>query len=117
MEPALRHLAHPAFTVPNNDFLKALDRQKNGDHDGVLTSCAAALEGAIKATAKARGWTISGNGLGTLFQSFANRSAIVPYQLKPVINYLHQRRSKAGDAHGQATKDSISADEPASASL
>ena len=111
VEPALRLLTDPAYTVSNNDFLKALKRHKNGDHDGVLTSCAATLEGAIKATARARGWTVSGNGLGTLFQSFASRSTTVPDQLKSVINYLHQRRSKLGDAHGHAAKDSISAEE------
>ena len=111
VEPALRLLADPAYNVPNNDFLKALDRQRHGDYDGVLTSCATTLEGAIKATAQARGWRIRGKGLGTVFQSFASRSKTVPDQLKTVVNFLQERRSKAGDAHGHTAKDKISEEE------
>ena len=113
IEPALRLLAGEAYAVPNQDFLKALDRQRNGDYDGVLTSCAATLEGTIKATAQARGLSIRGKGLGTLFQSFASKSHTVPDQLKTVINFLHERRSKAGDAHGHSAKDQISEPEAA----
>ena len=111
VEPAVRLLADPAFDVPNDDFLKALDRQRHGDYDGVLTSCATTLEGAIKAAAQAKGWRIRGNGLGTIFQSFASKSTAVPDQLKTVVNFLHQRRSKAGDAHGHTAKDKISEEE------
>lgn len=108
IEPALRLLAGEAYAVPNQDFRKALDRQRNGDYDGVLTSCAATLEGAIKVAAQAKGLSIKGKGLGTVFQSFASKSDTIPDQLKTVVNFLHQRRSGAGDAHGHSAKDKIS---------
>lgn len=113
IEPALQLLADPAYTAANDDFLKALHRQRMGDYDGVLTACAATLEGAIKAAAQQRGWTIKGKGLGTDFQSFASRTATVPDQLKTVVNFIHQRRSKAGDAHGHSAKETISEQEAA----
>ena len=111
VEPALGLLADPAYSVPNNDFLKALNRQRRGDYDGVLTSCATTVEGTIKAAAQAKSWKIGGKGLGTTFQSFASKSSTVPEQLKPVVNFLQERRSKAGDAHGHTSKDKITEDE------
>lgn len=113
IEPTLQLLADPTYSVANNDFRKALDRQRNGDYDGVLTACATTLEGAIKATAQQRGLSIKGQGLGTVFQSFATKTKTVPDQLKTVVHFLHERRSKAGDAHGHSTKDTISEQEAA----
>ena len=113
IEPALQLLADPAYTAANDDFLKALDRQRMGDYDGVLTACAATLEGAIKAAAQQRSWTIKGNGLGTVFQSFASKTETVPDQLKAVVNFIHQRRSNAGDVHGHSAKETISEQEAA----
>ena len=113
IEPTLELLSDPAYSVANSDFLKALDRQRNGDYDGVLTSCAATLEGVIKATAQKRRWTVRGSGLGTVFQSFGSKTKTVPDQLKTVVNYLHERRSRAGDAHGHSTKETISEQEAA----
>lgn len=113
IEPALQLLADPAYTAANDDFLKALNRQRRGDYDGVLTACAATLEGAIKAAAQQRGWAIKGKGLGTVFQSFASKTKTVPDQLKAVVNFIHQRRSKAGDAHGHSAKETISEQEAA----
>ncbi len=111
VEPALRLLADPVYEVSNNDFLKALERRRHNDYDGVLTSCATTLEGAIKAAAQVKGWRIRGNGLGTIFQSYASKSRTVPDQLKTVVNFLQERRSKAGDAHGHTAKDKISEEE------
>ena len=93
IEPALQLLADPAYTAANDDFLKALDRQRKGDYDGVLTACAATLEGAIKAAARQRGWTIRGKGLGTFFQSFASNTTTVPDQLKAIVNFIHAKMS------------------------
>ena len=113
IEPALRLLADPTYAGANDDFQKALHRQRTGDYDGVLTACAATLEGAIKAAAQQRGRTIKGKGLGTVFQSFASKTKTVPDQLKPIVNFIHQRRSKAGDAHGHSAKETISEQEAA----
>ena len=79
----------------------------------MLTACAATLEGAIKAGAQQRGWTIKGKGLGSVFQSFASNTKTVPDQLKAVVNFVHERRSKAGDAHGHSAKETISEQEAA----
>ena len=113
LEPALELLADPAYDVPSRDFLKALERQRHGDYDGVLTSCAATLEGAIKTAAQANGWKIRGMGLGTVFQSFSSKSKSIPNELKSVVNFLHERRSKVGDAHGHMQKSRISGEEAA----
>ena len=113
LEPALELLADPAYEGPNRDFLKALERQRHGDYDGVLTSCAATLEGAIKTAAQVNGWKIRGKGLGTVFQSFCSKSKSIPNDLKSVVNFLHERRSKEGDAHGHTKKSRISGEEAA----
>ena len=113
LEPTLELIADPAYEVASRDFLKALERQRHGDYEGVLTSCAATLEGAIKTAAQANGWKIRGKGLGTVFQSFASKSKSIPNDLKSVVNFLHERRSKVGDAHGHMEKDRISGEEAA----
>ena len=113
IEPALELLNGKLYKVPNQDFRKALDKQRNGDFDGVLTSCVAALEGTIKSSAQSRGMKVKGNGLGGVFQSFASKTRTVPDQFKTVVDFLNERRSNVGDAHGHATKDSISEHEAA----
>ena len=113
IEPALELLNNKIFKVPNQDFRKALDKQRNGDFDGVLTSCVAALEGTIKASANTRAVKIKGNGLGGIFKSFASNTRTVPNQLKTVVDFLSERRSNVGDAHGHASKDPISEHEAA----
>ena len=113
IEPALELLEDPVYEVPSRDFVKALERQRNGDYDGVLTSCATTLEGAMKTAAQANGWKIRGKGLGTVFQSFSSKSKSIPNELKSVVNFLHERRSKVGDAHGHMQKSRISGEEAA----
>ena len=113
VEPTLQLLADPAYAAANDSFRKALHRQRKGDYDGVLTACAATLEGAIKAAAQQRGWTIKGKGLGTVFQSFASKTKTIPDQLKAVVNFIHLRRSTAGDAHGHSANETISEQEAA----
>ena len=63
IEPALELFSDPAYETPAKDFRTALERQKNGDYDGCVTSCAAAVEGTLKVVAAKNRWRVRGTGL------------------------------------------------------
>lgn len=111
IEPVMELLSDPAYKVPNDDFRKAMDRQRNGDWDGVLTACAATVEGALEVSAQNRKWKLKGNGLGSRFDSYAGKSSTIPKQFTKVVGFLQDRRSKVGDAHGHAVREPITAEE------
>lgn len=111
IEPVIELLSDPAYKVPNEDFRKAMDRQRNGDWNGVLTACAATVEGALEVSAQNRNWKLKGNGLGSRFDSFAGKSSTIPKQFTKVVGFLQDRRSKVGDAHGHAVREPITAEE------
>ena len=104
--PATELLSNPGFENPNSNFLKALDRHRSGDFDGVSTSCVSALEGAIKVAASQRQIEIQGKGLSTLAQSYLSKAGISNKLLKP-ISLLAESRNVDGDAHGHVSKGQI----------
>ena len=98
--PALALFHNSAFAAPAEAFQDALARQRKGDYRGSITSCAAAVESAIKIVAKRRLWSLRGTGVGSLAKSFI-RAARLPSKLHEVAAVLAERRQNAGDAHGQ----------------
>lgn len=111
IEPVMELLSDPAYKVPNDDFRKAMDRQRDGDWDGVLTACAATVEGALEVSAQNRNWKLKGNGVVSKFDSFASKSTTIPKQFTKVVGFLQDRRSTVGDAHGHAVKEPITPEE------
>lgn len=103
IEPTLEVFADPAYSVPAQNFRKALGRHRSGDYDGCLTACAAAVEGAIKVVAKKNRWRIKGAGLDTVAQSFLSKSSL-PDTLKSSFRPLSNSRNTESDAHGHASK-------------
>ena len=104
IEPALEIFSDPAYETPGKDFRTALERQKNGDYDGCVTSCAAAVEGTLKVVAAKNKWKVKGIGLDTLAQSFINRSSL-PDTMRTSFRPLSDWRNTKADAHGHASKD------------
>ena len=105
--PALTLLSDPAYATANDDFRKALERQRSGDFDGVATSCVATLEAVIKVTASKRGFELRRrSALKALAQSFFAKARISSGFQKP-IDFLADSRNEEGDAHGHESKPSI----------
>ena len=100
IEPALEILWDPGYEAPLGDFQKALSRQKSGDYDGCVTSCAAAIEGTIKVAAATLKWKkVKGDGLGKLARSFIVESSL-PNAMETLFRPLAVYRSTTADAHG-----------------
>lgn len=100
IEPALGILSGPGYEAPLGDFQKALSRQRLGDYDGCVTSCAAAVEGTIKVAAAILQWNkVKGDGLGKLAKSFIVKSSL-PDTLETLFRPLAVYRSTKADAHG-----------------
>ena len=107
IEPTLEIFSDPAYAIPAEDFRTALERQRNGDYDGCVTSCAAAVEGAIKVAAeKNRRWSrrVRGSGLDKLAQSFISESSL-PDTMRTSFRPLSNWRNTNADAHGHDSKD------------
>ena len=104
IEPSLEIFLDPAYRTPAEDFRTALDRQKNGDYDGCVTSCAAAVEGTIKVVAAKNRWKVKGAGLDTLAQSFIGKSSL-PSTIRTSFRPLSDWRNTKSDAHGHANKE------------
>lgn len=104
IKPSLEIFRDPAYRTPAEDFRTALDRQKNGDYDGCVTSCAAAVEGTIKVVAAKNRWKVKGAGLDTLAQSFISKSSL-PSTIRTSFRPLSDWRNTKSDAHGHASKE------------
>lgn len=104
IEPALEIFSDPAYETPARDFRTALERQKNGDYGGCVTSCAAAVEGTLKVVAAKNRWRVRGTGLDTLAQSFISKSSL-PDTMRMSFRPLSDWRNTQADAHGHASKD------------
>ena len=104
IRPALDIFADPTYEAPAKDFRTALERQKNGDFDGCVTSCAAAVEGTLKVVAAKNKWKTKGSGLDTLAQSFISKSSL-PDTMRMSFRPLSEWRNTKADAHGHASKD------------
>ena len=104
LEPTLEIFLDPSYRTPAEDFRTALDRQKNGDYDGCVTSCAAAVEGTIKVVAAKNRWKVKGAGLDKLAQSFLSKSSL-PSTIRTSFRPLSDWRNTKSDAHGHANKE------------
>ncbi len=98
--PVLELFSDSAFAAQNKSFRTALERHKEGDYSGCITSCATAVEGSIKVVANKLGWRLKGKGVGSLAKSFIQKAGL-PNKLHEVGAILAERRQNAGDAHGQ----------------
>lgn len=98
--PALALFHNEDLAAPADSFQDALERHKEGDYRGCITSCAAAVESAIKVVAQKRRWFLKGTGVGSLTKSFI-RETKLPTKLYEAAAILAERRQNAGDAHGQ----------------
>lgn len=107
IQPALEVFSDPAYATPREDFLTALKRHRTGDYGGCVTSCATAVEGAIRVAAAKNGWRkVKGNGLDTLAQSFISKTTL-PDTVHTAFRSLDQYRNTAGDAHGHASRSPV----------
>ena len=97
--PALALFHNEDLAAPADAFQNSLERHGRGDYQGCITSCTAAVEGAIKVVAERRDWSLRGSGVGSLGKSFI-RNAGLPDKLSQVTGLLAERRQNAGDAHG-----------------
>ena len=104
IEPTLEIFLDRAYRTPAEDFRTALERQKNGDYDGCVTSCAAAVEGTIKVVATNNSWKVKGAGLEALAQSFISKSSL-PSTIRTSFRPLSNWRNTKSDAHGHASKE------------
>ena len=104
IEPTLEIFFDRAYRTPAEDFRTALERQKSGDYDGCVTSCAAAVEGTIKVVAAKNRWKVKGTGLDTLAQSFIGKSSL-PSTIRTSFRPLSDWRNTKADAHGHASKE------------
>ena len=104
IEPTLEIFLDRAYRTPSKDFRTALERQKSGDYDGCVTSCAAAVEGTIKVVASKNRWNVKGAGLDTLAQSFISKSSL-PTTIRTSFRPLSDWRNTKADAHGHASKE------------
>lgn len=110
IRPAFSLLADPDFAGPNEDFRRALQRQKDGDFSGCVTLCAATIEGVIKVVAKKRRWKLDTSGVGNLTKAFLRKSKL-PDRLHLVARFIAERRSNSGDAHGHEHLTAATAEE------
>lgn len=107
IKPALEVFSDPAYATPREDFLTALKRHRTGDYEGCVTSCATAVEGAIRVAGAKNGWRkVKGNGLETLAQSFISKSSL-PDTVHAAFRSLDHYRNTAGDAHGHASRSPV----------
>ena len=109
IKPALEIFSDPAYATPAEDFHKALRKQKDGDYDGCVASCASSVEGTIKVVAAKNGWKVKGTGLDTLAQSFTSKSSL-PDTMRTSVRPLSDWRNTKADAHGHATKEKTTFD-------
>lgn len=103
IEPALEMFSDPAYATAAEDFRTALERQRSGDYDGCITSCAAAVEGTIKIVAARNRWKVRGTGLDSFAQSFFSKSSL-PDSTWTSCRPLSDWRNTRADAHGHASK-------------
>ncbi len=101
IEPVLNLFRDSDFAGPNKLFREALERHRDGNYSGCVTSCSSTLEGAIKVIDKKKGWkSVRGRGVGDLTKSFLKKYNL-PENLYPMVKFIAEQRNKHGDAHGQ----------------
>ena len=106
IQPAITLLANPAFKVPNDEFLDALEYYRKGDYKVCLTQVNSAFESVVRVICERNRWKTKRNdpSVADLLKIIFEKTEMDP-KVKPFINQIVVIRSEEGNAHGGGTQE------------
>lgn len=103
VQEALIILSDARFKIASEEFVKALDRLKDGDLTGAMTNCGSSLESVLKAICDIKNWQYDIRDTAATLIKICKDNGLFPPEgvYSSIVENVATLRNRLSDAHGR----------------
>lgn len=103
VQEALIVLSDARFKIASEEFVKALERLKDGDLTGAMTNCGSSLESVLKSICDTKGWQYNTKDTSAALIKVCRDNRLFPPEgvYSSIVENVATLRNRLSDAHGR----------------